>query len=333
MLLALLLSTLSALALPAADAAPPRALKTFSGSLDPGEITSPPLSWELNRDVEEFLFHYAITGGSEPDDVLYVSIDETGIRWDYLMGEGWSYCDCFLAAGSHSVTVEADAAASGRIGYTIGFHLVPQPPVDFSGFVPANSYAISSDFGVTFPSAANHHVVLGVTSGDYEFFMDGESKGVVTGTTELSIGFTSGFHMFDVSAGGGDVRWSVQILGPPKLEVRILSTCPMLNPDSGEGTCVTGAEATASDGGSPTVSYLWSASGGNLNSTSSQWVEWTAPPGVASFTLTVEASAPGYLSDTDSLKAQVVPEFPSNVLSFLIAVALAVFLLARKSKA
>jgi len=332
-LLALLLSTLPALALPTADGAPPRALETFSGSLYPGEITSPPLSWELYRDVDEFMFHYAITGGSEPDDLVYVWIEETGLRWDSLMGEGWSYCDCFLPAGSYSITIEADAAASSPLTYSIGFHLVPQPPVDFNGFILANSNVFPNDygsFGAFFPSAASHQVVLGATSGDYEFFMDGESKAVVTGTTELSIDFTLGFHVFQVLAGEGDVRWSVQILGPPKLEVRILNTCPVLNPDSGESTCVIGAEATASDGGNPTVSYLWS--GGSFNSTSSQWVEWTPPPGVADFTLTVEASAPGYLSDTDMLKAQVVPEFPSSAFPLIIAVALAVVLLTRRPR-
>jgi len=315
---------------PAAEAAGPKALKTFSGALDPGEITDPPLNWQLDRDISEFLFHYAITGGSEPEDVVYVLID--GITWDFLTGEGWRYCDCPLGAGSYSVTVEADPAATGRITYNVGFYRVPQPPVDFSGFIRANSIYDRNDFGVLFPSSTSHEVTLVVTTGDYELFVDGETKGVVTETTDVSIFFSSGFHVFDVIAGEDDVRWSVQILGQPKLEVTILDPCPTLNPESGQSVCVTGAEATASDGQNPSVSYLWTASGGRFNSTTSQWVEWTAPPGVAAFTLTVKASAAGYTSDTDSLNVQVVPEFSGVAPPFLLAVLLAVLLTRKRSR-
>ena len=106
----------------------------------------------------------------------------------------------------------------------------------------------------------------------------------------------------------------------------------LLNPDSGQSVCVTGAEATASDGQNPSVSYAWTASGGSFNSTTSQWVEWTALPGVASFTLTVEASATGYTSDTDSLNVQVVPEFSSLAPPFLLAILLAVLLTRKRSR-
>ncbi len=330
-----LLAAMSISTLPTAEAATPKALKTFSGGLDPGEITAPPMNWELNRNVTDFLFHYAITGGSEPDDVVYVSIDETGDHWDFLMGEGWAYCDCSLNAGSYSVTVEADAAASGRITYSVGFYLVSPPPVDFSGFVPANADVRFNDFAVLLPSAGNHDLILKTTTGSYEFFVDGESKGEVTGTNDVTLDLTEGLHILSVSAevsgAGEDVHWSVQILGQPKLEVRIVEACPTLNPESGQSVCVTGAEVSASDGKSPTVSYQWSASGGSFNSTTSQWVEWTAPPGVANFALTVEVSAPGYLSDTDSLGVQVVPEFSVVTLPFLLGVTAASLLLARRS--
>jgi hypothetical protein len=331
-ILALLVAALSATILPAAEAAPPKALKTFSGSLDPGGITDPPLSWKLSQDVQGFLFHYAIMGGSEPHDVMYVDIDGTAIAWDSLMGEGWDYCDCSLAAGSYNVTVEADDIASGKLAYNIGFSLEPLPPVDFTGFFPANSSLRSSDFSVVFPDTAIHQVILGVTTSDYELFLDGESKGVVNETRQVAINFTSGFHAFYILPGEGDVSWSIQILGPPKLEVSIVGSCPTLNPQSGMSKCVVGANATASDGGTPAVSYQWSASGGNFNSTSSQWVEWTAPPGVANFTLTVQASAPSYVSNTDSLAVIVAPEFPSGPLLFLVAGALIVLLMIRRTR-
>jgi hypothetical protein len=336
LLLALLFIAVLTFVPPAAEATSPEALVTFSGSLGPGEFTDPPLSWQLNRNVDEYLFHYIITGGSSPDDVLYVSID-IGDNWQSLKGEGWSYCaDCFLDAGPYSVVVEADAAASTPITYEIGFYLVPQAPVDFSGRIPADSSTRLSDFKVLYSSAGSRPLVLGVSSGSYEFFVDNESQGEVSAPREVTLNLPEGPHVFEVNAetvgAGENVVWSVQIQGEPKLEVAILNTCPTLNPEQGVSTCVTGAEATASDGSSPTVSYWWTASGGTFNSTTSQWVEWTAPAGVAAFTLSVEASAPGYISGTVSLEVQVIPEFPQIVLPFLLVVALAMALFARRSR-
>lgn len=323
------LVSLSTVGVQRVDAVGPKALKTFTGSLDPGAITDPPLSWELGRDVSDFLFHYSVTGGSDMNDVVYVSID--GIPFDYLMGDGWAYCDCPMSAGPYSVTVEADGAATGRLAYDIGFYAVPQPPVNFEGYIPANSSTRSNDFAILLPSQASSQVNLGVSGGgDYGFFVDGESKGVVTTAQQIQIDFTSGFHLLEIWAGEGDVRWSIEILGPPKLEVTIANDCPTLNPESSQSVCVTGAEVTASDGGSPVVSYMWKASGGSFNSTTSQWVEWTAPPGVASFTLSVNASAPGYVSGTDTINVQVVPEFPSAAVPILFTVGIAVVFFARR---
>jgi len=336
-LLALLFTATSTFVFPAAEATSPNALVTFSGALAPGEYTDPSLSWQLNRNVDEYLFHYIITGGSGPDDVLYVYIEEIGDTWQLLMGEGWSYCaECSLDAGPYGVVVEADAAASAPMAFEIGFYAVPQAPVDFSGRIPANSNTRLSDFKVLLPSAGSRQLVLGVTSGSYEFFVDGESQGDVSAPREVTLDLPEGPHVFEVNTetvgAGEDVAWSVQIQGEPRLEVAILNTCPTLNPEQGVSTCVTGAAATASDGSSPTVSYLWTASGGTFNSTTSQWVEWTAPAEVAAFTLSVEASAPGYISGTASLEAQVIPEFPQTVLPFLLVVALAVALFARRSR-
>jgi hypothetical protein len=343
--LSLLMFAVLAVALPASlpptvEAAPPRAVKTFSGSLTSANpsVTQP---WQLSRDFPDpgFLFHYAITGGSQLDDVVYVYIEETGDAWDVnwpLMGEGWTYCSptsfqpCPFSAGSYNVTVEAGPAASLPISYSIGFYLVPNPPVDFSGHFPANSDSRRSTFGVLLPSAATSEIVLGVTSGSYAFFVDNKNETLVNRNTQLSFNLTKGFHQLEVSSEeegiGEDVAWSVQVSGPPKLDVRIVDTCPALNPESGQSICVTHAEATASSG-TPAVSYQWAVSGGSLNSTGGQWVAWTAPPGVATYTLTVNASAPGYVSGTDSLIVQVAPEFPTGTLPFLGAVVLASSLL------
>lgn len=348
--LSLLMLALLAIALPTSlpptvEAALPRAVKTFSGSLTSAN-PSVTQTWQLSRDIPDpgFLFHYTITGGSQLDDVVYVYIEETGDAWDVnwpLMGEGWTYCSptsfqpCPLDAGSYNVTVEAGPAASLPISYSIEFYLLPTPPVDFSGHFPANSDLRRSTFGVLLPSATTSEIVLGVTSGSYEFFFD-ENETVVNSNTQLSLNFTEGFHQLEVNSEaegiGEDVAWSVQILGPPKLDVRIVDTCPTLNPESGQSICVTHAEATARSGNvnQSEVSYRWAVSGGSLNSTAGQWVAWTAPPGVAAYTLTVNASAPGYVSGTDSLTVQVTPEFPTATLPFLGAVVLASLLVIRR---
>jgi hypothetical protein len=93
---------------------------------------------------------------------------------------------------------------------------------------------------------------------------------------------------------------------------------------------VTGAEAIASDGGAPTVTYNWTVTGGSLNSSSSKWIEFTPPIGVASFTLTVNASAPGYLSDTAVQVVQATPEFPAFIMPLVLTLALALAVLSRR---
>jgi hypothetical protein len=319
---------------PVVEAAPPRALGTvLSGSLNPGDIRSSSLN--VNRDLSDYLFHYKITGGINASDVVYVSIDETGTTWQSLMGEGWSYCSCTLDAGTYTVTVEADSAASGPISYEVGFYLVPQPPVDFSGFIPANSTTRVSDFGILFPSSKNYTLVLGAAPGSYDLFVDDEYQGVVNSTRNLTLDLSADFHKFEVSSVGvsayEDVGWTVQVQGQPKLEVSIVNPkSGGCNTQSGQVVCVLGAVATASDGKSPTVSYKWTANGGALNSTTTQWIKFTTPvEKVANFTLSVQASAPNYVSGTDSLKIPV-PELSSLAVPLILALTLSLTLLVER---
>jgi len=286
-------------------------------------------SWVLRRDVSEFLFYYDVTG-----DVLEVYIDDMPYWWA-LTGRGWRFCDgCEFSAGTYDVTVFAPFENIEATEFYIVFYKVPQPPVEFAGFIPADSSEAISEFGVLFPpSSANYTLVLSATGGGYDFFIDDTLEATVLETTTLSLDLggdsSTQFHRLAAYATGvgTDVTWTVEIQGPPKLDVAIVypesGGCDtILNPESGQSVCVAGAIATPSDGGSPTITYQWTKSGGELNYTSSQWVEWTAPPGVARFTLTVEASAPGYVSGSDSLSVQVVPEFPSFVAPLLLMLAL-----------
>jgi len=328
----LLLVTLLAVALlafPIAEATPPVALQRFPSvgtvSLEPGENMT--FSWVLRRDVSEFLVYYDVTG-----DELEVYIDDMPYFYpSFLTGRGWSFCDgCEFSAGTYDVTVFAPFENMEATEFYIVFYRLPQPPVEFAGFIPADSSEPFSEFGALFPSSSlNYTLVLGATGGSYDFSVDDMLEATVPETTTLSLDLGGDFHRFfiDATGAGADITWTVEIQGPPKLDVAIVypesGGCDtILNPEAGQSVCDAGVEATPSDGGSPTITYLWTKSGGELNSTSSQWVEWTAPPGVAWFTLSVQASAPGYVSGSDSLSVQVTPEFPAFVAPLLLMLAL-----------
>jgi hypothetical protein len=324
LLLLIAMLTVGLFAFPIAKATPPMALQRFpsvgKSSLEPGGNMT--FSWVLRRDISEFLFYYDVTG-----DELDVYIDDAPFSQS-LTGTGWRFCDgCEFSAGRYNVTVFAPFEATE---FYIGFYTVPQPPVEFAGFIPADSTEAFSEFGVLFPpSSANYTFVLSAIGGSYDFFVDDTLEATVPETTTLSLDLGGDFHRFaaDATGEGADVTWTVEIQGPPKLDVAIVNPesggCDAtLNPESGQSDCVAGAMATPSDGGSPTITYLWTATGGELNSTNSQWVRWTAPPGVARFTLTVQASAPGYVSGSDSLSVQVEPEFPPFVAPVLLMLVL-----------
>lgn len=335
-LLVTLLAVMS-LAFPIVKAAPPVVLQAFpsAGKTSVQAGASMTLLWTLAKDISEFLVYYDVTG-----DVLDVSIDDYPY-WQSLTGRGWRFCDgCQYSVGTHDVVVSAPYEGAE---FSIVFYAVPQVPVDFAGFIPANSIQAFSEFGALFPpTSTNSTIVLDATAGSYDFAIDNKLIGTTTKRTTLSL-HLEGFHKLRVDATGvgADVTWTVNIQGgtsQPGLEVAIVypksGGCnTTLNPKSGQSTCVAGVTATPSDGGSPKITYVWSVSGGKLNSTTSQWVRWTAPSGVAVFTLTVQASATGYSSGSYSASIQVVPEFSSLALPLLLAVGLGFVVIAgRRSR-
>jgi hypothetical protein len=328
------LLTVGLFATPIAKASPPTALQRFPSSgrssLEPGGNMT--FSWALNRDLSEFLLYYDVVGGAGYSDVMDVYINDAPVpRGQFLVGKGWIFCDgCQYSAGTYDVGVFAPPQNTDPIQFYIGLYAVPQPPVDFAGFIPTNSSQPFSEFAVLFPPSSNNYtLVLGAAGASYDFLINDTLIATVAETTTLSLDLGGRFQRFGVDAtgAGADVTWTVEIQGPPKLEVAIVNPqsggCnSTLNPGSGKSVCVVGAVVTPSDGGSPTITYLWTANGGELNSTGSQWVQWTAPAGVANFTLAVEASAPGYVSGSDSLTVQVAPEFPSFVVPLLLVLVL-----------
>ena len=335
LLLLIILLAVGPLAFPTVRAAPPPTLQRFpsagKSSLQAGANTT--FSWTLGQDISEFLFYYDVTG-----DIVDVNINDAPY-WQSLTGRGWRFCDgCQFSAGTYDVTVSAPFNAAQ---FYVAFYAVPQAPVDFAGFIPVNSNEPFSEFGADFSSSSgNYTFVLGAAGGTYDFFIDNMLNATVTESTILKLHLGEGFHRLSVDAtgAGADVTWTVEIQGEgsqPKLEAAIVypgsGGCnATLNPESGQSVCVAGVKATPSDGGSPTITYAWTASGGELNSTSSQWVQWTAPPGVATFTLAVHASAPGYLPGSYSVGVQVVPEFPSFVMPLLLVLGLTFAAVARR---
>jgi hypothetical protein len=328
------LLTVGSLVFPVVEAAPPVVLQRFPSAGKTSVQTGADMtfSWALGEDISEFLMYYDVTG-----DVLDVYIDDMPY-WQSLTGRGWRFCDgCQFSAGAHDVAVYAPFEAAE---FSIVFYAVPQAPVDFAGFIPANAVQAFSEFGVLFPSSSNYTMVLSATGGSYDFFIDNSLNTTVTKTTTLTLHLEEGFHELAVDATGvgADVTWTVDIQGgtsQPSLEVAILypksGGCnATLNPQEGQSVCVAGVIATPSDGGSPAITYVWTVSGGKLNSTSSQWIQWTAPPGVASFDLNVGASAPGYSSGSSSVSVQVVPEFPSLVAPLLLMMSLGFAAIARR---
>jgi hypothetical protein len=342
LLLLIMLLTVGSLVPPVAEAVSPAILQRFpsvgKSSIAPGEDTT--FSWTLSKDIPEFLLYYD-AGSAGSSDVIDVYINDAPVpRGQFLVGKGWIFCDgCQYSAGTYDVGVFAPPENVRPIEFYISIYNTPQPPVDFAGFIPAKSMQSYSEFGVLFPpSSTNYTIVLGAAPGaGYDFFINHTFQATVTGTTTLSLDLGGRFQMFTVDATGvgADVTWTVEIQGPPRLEVAIVIPqshgCNVtLNPKSGESTCVVGAVATPTDDGSPRITYLWTANGGKLNSTTSQWVEWTAPAGVANFTLAVEASAPGYVSGSDNLKVQVVPEFPSFLMPLILMIVLGLVAIAQR---
>ena len=131
--------------------------------------------------------YYDVTG-----DVLDVYIDDYPY-WQSLTGRGWRFCDgCQFSAGTHDVVVSAPFEAAE---FYIVFYAVPQAPVDFAGFIPANSIQAFSEFGALFPSSStNSTIVLGATGGSYDFSIDNKLSATVTETTTLTLHLGEGFQ-------------------------------------------------------------------------------------------------------------------------------------------
>jgi hypothetical protein len=302
----------------------------------PGESQEHPFT--IPQDLDEYLFYGQSQGAATADDTFDVTIDETGDSWWSLQGQQWLR-SMALDAGDYTLMVEAYPDASGPITYTVNFYSIPAVPVTFSGLRLATSSYDSAELSADFPADGNYTFTFGVQGASFEFLVDSESLTTVEGPGSVSAEVSEGRHEFDVVSEEPEqeTSWSVTIQGPvsmsqttnvtettrltetssseaePQLVVSMISSCPTLNESAGEFNCVLAAQATASDGGSPDISYEWSSTGGSFNSTSDQWVNWTAPEinEAEDFTISVVAFASGYKNGVTSaaIAVQPIPEF------------------------
>ncbi len=312
----------------------PALIAIFTGTLNPGESRDYLLT--IAEDLDRYLFYSKIEGGVTEGDTLDVSILETGDEWWDLQGEVWFWSPA-LEAGSYTLIFEANSYSTGPLTCTVALYTVPSVPVVFSGRILDVSLNDYCDFIVDFPANATYDFVLGMEGGSYEFWVDGHFFTTVEVPTTTSLSISQGEHYFELDFIADEVTsWSVEIRETtvPYLSLSLLASCPMLNESAGQFSCVLGAQAATSDGGTPEIAYAWSANHGQFNSTASQWVNWTAPViyEPRSFTVSVVAFAPGYTNATESTVVAVepIPEFPRSQVIFMILGALLAVCLMRK---
>jgi len=104
---------------------------------------------------------------------------------------------------------------------------------------------------------------------------------------------------------------SFTVTTPPPKSLAVTLNASPASVQSG-GTSLLTAVATANDGSKPAVTYVWSASGGALNSTSGNPVLWTAPTvqATTAFAMSVTAAATGYAQASTSISVFVTPNQP-----------------------
>jgi hypothetical protein len=342
----LVLVVLLLLEVHAVPAQPATPLASFSDALNPGESREHAL--RISQDLDEYLFYAASEGGTTADDTFDVTIQETDDTWSSLQGQLWFFSSN-LNAGDYTLIVQAYEDATGPITYTVAFYSIPTVPVAFSGHVLAASAYDTADFEVDFPVDGTYTFRLGVQGEPYEVRMDYESLVTVEAPKSISVEVLEGRRYFEViSVLEQETYWSIEMSQPittttqtteatqtsGHLSVSILSSCPTLNESAGQFSCILGAQAIASDGGSPEITYAWSKTGGSFNSTTGQWVNWTAPvtDKPLTFTVSVVASASGYDDGValDSIAVQPIPEFPALSLPCLLSVLAVASLLIRR---
>lgn len=152
-------------------------------------------------------------GGGAGNNTFDVEVKETGEFWFRLTGELW-FLGGRLAAGTHVLLVDVDPQASGPVAYTVILYNVPTPPVTFAGKSSSKSFTVI-EFAADFQATGVYKFTLDAISGDYEFFVDDSSFGVIQQQRIITANFTAARHFFeihpDTSATGAETSWSVNI--------------------------------------------------------------------------------------------------------------------------
>ncbi len=130
--------------------------------------------------------------------------------------------------------------------------------------------------------------------------------------TYASLGtYTSTLTVTDSSGQTASSSITITVTQQPILQLSLSASSTTVT--SGDSATIM-ATVTTSDGSSPSVSYAWSATGGSLSSASSNPVTWTAPAVTAqtTYTISVIASAQGYVSGSSSIDIVVQPTTTSS---------------------
>jgi len=339
---------------PQAVSATPAQLATVSGTLSPGETKDFPYS--LPQDLEDFLLHVTVTASAPDTDRLDITIEDA--TWTDLQGDWWDawgrYVDIFgpLTAGDHTLTAttSVDPPAVNSVTFTVEFYEIPTTPFTVQGTFPAEPVDNTSAYiRVSLPEAGAYPVSADATAGNFRLVPEGPNDPMdVTGLVKRTMQFDeAGVYEFEIQTDVLDkleaTAWSITVESPtskPSLSVMIADGCEGVPPGS---SCLFRADATASDGSQPNVQYNWTTSGGCfideagecVPSVLGQNVNWTAPSGSGetTYTVTVNATADGYESGTDTWPI-VVPEFSSTELALAVSLvsASAVILVGRRRR-
>ena len=333
-LIAALVAVLLVVSIPQARSEISSPVAVVTGALSPNEVKDYPFT--IANALDDYLLHVTVQANDPEFDRLDITIGSD--TWTDLQGDWWdSVYWGPLAAGDHTVTATTSTDATNQVGFTVEFYTIPTSPFTVQGTFPPDPYNNVAYINLNLTEAGYYTISAKANTGNFALVPGGQDSIDVVHEIKATLQFgEAGIYEFQVQAdvlGTGDATaWSFTIEAAKSelsLNVTIIEGCEEIGPGS---SCMFRANATASDGGQPEIRYDWTTSGGCfvtetgecVSSFLGQYANWTAPQDsdMKTYQVTVEASADGYESGTDSWPI-VVPEFPFSAASMVLVLVLA----------
>jgi len=187
-------------------------LAAVSGALNPGETKD--FSYNLPRDLEDFLLHVTVTANTPQTDTLDITIE--GATWTDLQGDWWDYWGQYLdfygplTGGDHTLTAGAGPDTTSQISFNVEFLEVPTPPFTVQGTFPAEPYNGVSFIHVNLPKG-NCSIAAEPSAGAFALFPEGLDIIDVSGPINQTLHFPdAGVYEFQVQADPtGPASWSI----------------------------------------------------------------------------------------------------------------------------